>query len=166
MAARAVQDGHGTSHGANPAATGPLAVTAPDPQGLPAEPGAYVLDIRLGRPLRLAIPTLGSPLLAPGRYVYAGSARGPGGIRARARRHLRPRKSRHWHVDYLTLGGEVVRVVALPGARECAAVDRLVRFAAARAPLPGFGSSDCGRCRAHLLSVAPALDLEEALAGL
>ena len=41
-------------------------------------------------------------MLAPGCYVYAGSARGPGGIRARVRRHLRPDKTPHWHIDQVT----------------------------------------------------------------
>ncbi|MFL5280923.1 MAG: DUF123 domain-containing protein [Rhodopila sp.] len=32
--------------------------------------------------------------LLPGRYLYAGSARGPGGMRARLDRHLRRNKGR------------------------------------------------------------------------
>lgn len=51
-----------------------------DPEGLLAEPGAYLLVVRLGRVRRLAIARLGAPRLAAGLYLYAGSARGPGGI--------------------------------------------------------------------------------------
>ncbi len=57
------------------------------------EPGAYLLLIDLAAPLALAIPRLGVATLAPGRYVYGGSAYGPGGLRARIGRHLRADKT-------------------------------------------------------------------------
>ncbi|MCY4547764.1 MAG: hypothetical protein OXC28_05300 [Defluviicoccus sp.] len=49
---------------------------------LPDAPGAYALILRLARETRLDIRTLGRPVLPAGLYLYAGSARGPGGIRA------------------------------------------------------------------------------------
>ncbi len=69
---------------------------------LPEAPGAYVLLIGLARPLELPIARLSRPTLAPGNYVYCGSARGPGGLAARVGRHLRQDKRPHWHVDHLT----------------------------------------------------------------
>ena len=42
------------------------------------EPGAYLLSIELAAPLALGIPRFGAATLAPGRYVYCGSAYGPG----------------------------------------------------------------------------------------
>jgi Uri superfamily endonuclease len=107
--------------------------TFADVDDLPAAPGAYVLMLELRRPVRLAIATLPATTLPPGRYAYAGSARGPGGIRARVRRHLRKDKKPHWHIDRLA---------------------DLLRVPGASVPVPGFGSSDCRRCAAHLVALA------------
>ena len=60
-----------------------------NPGTLPDIRGAYALVLRLAHETRLDIATLGRPLLPAGLYLYAGSAWGPGGIRARVRRHLR-----------------------------------------------------------------------------
>lgn len=49
---------------------------------IPAGPGAYLLAIDLGQKLVLDIATLATLPLAPGRYVYCGSAYSPGGTRA------------------------------------------------------------------------------------
>lgn len=120
---------------------------------LPAEPGAYVLTIEAPAPIAIRIATLAPSVLAPGRYAYVGSARGPGGIRARVRRHLRADKKIHWHVDRLTAAAGVRDVAAYPGADECAMVAELLRRRGAYIPVPGFGSSDCRRCRSHLVAL-------------
>ena len=123
-----------------------------NPGGLPDASGAYALVLRLARDTRLDIATLGHPVLPPGLYLYAGSAWGPGGIRARVGRHLRHPKSRVWHIDRLTEAAPVEDVIAFPGARECAIVAALP---GARVPVPRFGASDCRRCESHLLAVDP-----------
>lgn len=115
---------------------------------LPASGGAYLLYFAVEFPLALAIPRLGDPILNPGGYVYAGSAWGPGGLRARVARHLRSDKPRRWHVDHLAVGCRMARV--FPGGRECALVADL-SAAGATFPVRGFGSSDCRGCEAHLL---------------
>jgi histidyl-tRNA synthetase len=69
------------------------------------------------------------------------------------RRHLRPDKRLHWHVDHLTMAGSVERVFVLPNGRECDLVDRALQLPAIHVPVAGFGSSDCRRCAAHLLAV-------------
>ncbi len=120
---------------------------------LPAEPGAYLLLIELAAPLALGIPRLGAATLAPGRYAYGGSAYGPGGLRARIDRHLRAEKTPHWHVDRLTVAGRVVGVRAVPGGRECDLVRELLERPGASVPVPGFGSSDCRACPAHLVAL-------------
>ncbi|HIQ09546.1 MAG TPA: DUF123 domain-containing protein, partial [Anaerolineaceae bacterium] len=56
---------------------------------LPSTPGAYALALRLERPVGLRVGALGVWDFPEGVYVYLGSARGPGGIRARLGRHLR-----------------------------------------------------------------------------
>ena len=118
---------------------------------LPAEPGAYLLLIELAAPLALEIPRLGAATLGPGRYAYGGSAYGPGGLRARIGRHLRAEKTPRWHVDRLTAAGQVVGVRAVPGGRECMLVRDLLTVPGTSVPLPGFGSSDCRTCPAHLV---------------
>ncbi|NQV22245.1 MAG: GIY-YIG nuclease family protein [Rhodospirillales bacterium] len=145
---------------------------------LPATPGAYVLVIRLRRRLRAwpgtdpqprSGPQPGSgPVLAPGLYLYAGSANGPGGIRARVLRHTRRNKLRHWHVDRLTGNARVIAVAAMVGGNECKIVEAVSALPQVTVPAPGFGSSDCRTCPAHLLALPPASgpnDLVAALPG-
>ena len=117
---------------------------------LSSAPGAYALFIRLGEPRPLSGRFAGRTL-DPGVYIYAGSAHGPGGIAARCRRHFRRGKARHWHVDALTEAAAELRAAAVPGGDECRLWTRIRRLTGAAAPIPGFGSSDCQTCEAHLL---------------
>jgi Uri superfamily endonuclease len=130
---------------------------------LPREAGAYVLLINLGGPLSLDMPAFRGKSLAPGLYGYCGSAFGPGGIRARVSRHLRGDKPMRWHVDRLTVAGRVeqagIRIGVAGrveqagiriGGRECDLAGELLARGC-MAVLPGFGSSDCRGCPAHLL---------------
>ena len=137
-----------------------------DEAALTGAPGAYVLFIELARPLALRETALGPRDLAAGRYAYCGSAYGPGGLGARLRRHLRPDKALRWHVDHLTAAGRIFALGLAPAGRECALVEGLGRQAGITLPLAGFGSSDCTRCRAHLLRIERRSDprrLAEAL---
>ncbi|MGE5504370.1 MAG: GIY-YIG nuclease family protein, partial [Actinomycetota bacterium] len=84
-----------------------------------------------------------------GRYLYCGSARGPGGLRARVGRHMRKGKVVRWHVDRLTEAGRVVGAWVFEGGDECGLVARLAHLPV---PIPGFGSSDCKVCPSHLLA--------------
>lgn len=120
---------------------------------LPAMPGAYGLVIQLKRPIRLAIPALDGERLAPGCYLYVGSANGPGGIGARVRRHLRRGKKQHWHVDRLTARGRVTAVLTVAGGDECRLGARALRVQGVTVPVAGFGSSDCTDCAAHLMAL-------------
>lgn len=101
----------------------------------------------------LPIPRLNNPVLDPGFYVYAGSAFGPGGIRARVGRHLRADKKPHWHIDFLSAQAVCVDVNTYPGGRECDLVAALLAEGAT-VPVTGFGSSDCRDCAAHLVRLA------------
>lgn len=114
----------------------------------PKAPGAYVLLLRLDAPLRVAAGKR-EAVLAPGRYLYCGSAKGPGGLKARLARHMRRERRPHWHVDQLTGAGAgaVEGAWIEAGGDECALNARLEPLPA---PLEGFGASDCSRCRAHL----------------
>lgn len=80
-----------------------------------------------------------------GWYVYTGSARN--GLLQRLARHLRRRKRRHWHIDYLLAVADGIEALILPGTEvtECELHARL----RGRVLVPGFGSSDCS-CESHL----------------
>jgi Uri superfamily endonuclease len=127
----------------------------------PSAPGAYVLAVELASSVTVALPGKPATSLGPGGYLYCGSARGPGGLRARLRRHMRRGKAVRWHIDRLTEAGAVVGAWVLPSGDEC-------ELAAALSDLPtpvaGFGSTDCARCRSHLFrrldAATPVIALE------
>jgi Uri superfamily endonuclease len=114
----------------------------------PVAGGAYVLAIELAKPLDVELPGQSPVSLPRGRYLYCGSAYGPGGLRARVARHMRRRKAIRWHVDRLTASGVVLGAWTFPGGDECELAAALSHLPM---PIAGFGSSDCRRCRSHLL---------------
>lgn len=112
----------------------------------PTVPITYQLVIEVTRRIRVAIGSLGTFPLPPGRYVYTGSARR--NLDARIARHLRRTKTLRWHIDYL-LNAPGVRVVDVHrfGAPECV----VNRRTAGRIVVPRFGASDCrAGCGSHL----------------
>ena len=133
----------------------PDAVDAARAGHLPATPGAYLLLMHLVEDLPLSGRFKGHVLPA-GHYLYAGSARGPGGLRARITRHLKRHKKIRWHVDQLTTRASHVSALPYPdapgaqGISECHLAG-LLADAGFTQPLPRFGSSDCPRCTSHLL---------------
>lgn len=122
-----------------------------DADALPAEPGSYVVELELAADAALDVGRLGRIELPAGRVRYYGSARGPGGLRARLRRHLAGAARPHWHVDALTARFPVVRV-ALARATEHQLVAADLATERWRPIAPGFGASDCRGCPAHLLA--------------
>lgn len=120
------------------------ATTASD---VPSLPGAYVLVVQTSKPLKVAIAGNPTKRLDAGRYLYCGSAWGPGGLKARVARHMRRGKAIRWHVDRLTEAGTVVGSWIFPGGDECHLAAALARLPV---PIKGFGSSDCASCRSHL----------------
>ncbi len=129
---------------------------------VPGAPGAYALIMGLTAPLALVRPRPAT--LPPGVYVYLGSARGPGGIAARTRRHVRRDKRPRWHVDALTLAAAVVDVIPWPDGDECLWTTAVRDLPGVTIPVPGFGSSDCRQCPSHLLAL-PFSPTEIARAG-
>lgn len=121
-----------------------------DADGLPAEPGAYILRLELEKPASLPPRRFGGTL-APGCYLYFGSAWGPGGIRRRCARHLRHSKALHWHVDWLTAAATHMTVAPFPRQTECDLVHRALAMDGLAVAAAGFGSTDCRRCPSHLL---------------
>ena len=59
------------------------------PQDLPQISGAYILLIDLPNPVSVLIKGKAATVIGKGRYLYCGSAKGPGGIAARVRRHMK-----------------------------------------------------------------------------
>ncbi len=124
----------------------------------PDEKGTYALLFHLDTEREIEVGSKGGIRLAPGYYVYVGSAHGPGGLAARLRRHFRREKRPHWHVDYLTRCVTPLRVVysTREERMECAWVTQLLRTPGATVPMRGFGNGDCRNgCPAHLVRVAP-----------
>ncbi|MEZ5656573.1 MAG: GIY-YIG nuclease family protein [Sphingobium sp.] len=116
----------------------------------PDEKGAYLLRIRLGEGAAIRV---GSDIymLSVGDYLYAGSAYGPGGIRARLRHHFRRDKKPHWHVDQLTNIGAEIDAWAFEGGQECALIAQLLDSGSFEDAVARFGASDCRTCPSHLL---------------
>lgn len=104
------------------------------------------------------VPGRGWSWLRAGSYAYTGSAVGKGavGLRQRVARHLRERKNRHWHIDYLLAcrKARITAVVACASAinRECK-INRVIQnIQGGTIPIDGFGASDCREnCRSHLV---------------
>lgn len=114
----------------------------------PSAPGAYILQVELAKALTVRIAGHRPYALAAGRYLYCGSAYGPGGLKSRLARHARRGKSLHWHIDQLTEAGVVTGSWIVRSGCEC---DLVAMLKSLPVPAPGFGSSDCVRCRSHLL---------------
>ncbi|MEH0018355.1 MAG: GIY-YIG nuclease family protein [Desulfobacter sp.] len=119
---------------------------------LPSAPGTYALILRNPGRKTFCVGRLGPVTLPRGWYVYTGSAFGPGGLAARVGRHLRPDKSKRWHVDYLTSELPVSRIwyTTWRVKQECAWAGFLSAMGG-KVHIPGFGASDCN-CSAHLFS--------------
>jgi len=116
----------------------------------PCAKGAYALIITTSAPLEFAHKGI-THILPAGTYIYAGSAYGPGGIRARLRRHFQREKKPHWHVDQLTTSAESLHALAIEHGAECEIIAALGDLPGFRRPVAGFGSSDCRTCSSHLL---------------
>ena len=126
-------------------------------QTIPHEPGTYLLWLCLPNSKDLTVGKLGRYNFPPGDYVYLGSARGPGGLRARLGRHLRGSGRPHWHIDRLRAAAQVRGFgYQLSSAHtilaECVWSQKLAALPGASLPASGFGASDChSGCTAHLV---------------
>ncbi len=127
---------------------------------VPPDPGTYALILELHQGATIRVGALGRFEFPPGYFGYVGSAHGPGGLRARIRRHLRPseQKRSHWHVDFLLKASRAREAWWRTGRDqwECPWAEALSNLGS-RFP-KGFGASDCG-CMGHLVYLNPGLDL-------
>ncbi|MDX9959644.1 MAG: DNA/RNA nuclease SfsA [Spirochaetia bacterium] len=126
--------------------------------------GSYLITLQLAEPATVAVGALGPIEFEAGWYAYAGSAQR--GLSSRMARHLRKtRKTRHWHLDYLTphASGLESWPVASERNLECE-LAKALRSIGGR-EVPGFGSSDCG-CSSHLFRLGSAPRSDPAFIGL
>ena len=125
--------------------------------------GNYTLIIQLNAKTRLKMPKLGCFTLQKGYYAYTGSALGDGAtsLTKRIARHLKKRKTRFWHIDFL-LSNKNAKITAVVGAetrlnQECKINDLIKNIEEATLPASGFGASDCKQnCRSHLVHLGDA----------
>jgi Uri superfamily endonuclease len=130
---------------------------------LPGLPGSYALMAILKNPIGLESGLYKGKSVPSGRYLYAGSAFGPGGLKARIARHLDPQRKVFWHVDYLKPFWHIDEIWILGGgvSRECALIDAFSQIPGIEFPLAGFGASDCrNNCQAHLVHLPEELSLQ------
>jgi Uri superfamily endonuclease len=124
---------------------------------LPAR-GNYTLIFFLESKTRITAPGRGCSWLEKGYYAYTGSAVGNGAVslRQRVARHLSRKKTKHWHIDYLSTcpKAKVTAIVACASTinRECK-INQVIRsIRGATVPIDGFGASDCRQnCKSHLV---------------
>ncbi len=122
--------------------------------------GTYILALYLPTDRTVRVGRLGTFGFPAGRYLYVGSAHGPGGLVARLARHRRHggrAKRLRWHIDYLRQAARWDGAWVRDGAErlECVWAARLHDLPGAQIVVPDFGASDC-RCPAHLVRL-PAL---------
>jgi Uri superfamily endonuclease len=113
--------------------------------------GTYALVLHLPQHERLTVGKLGDFWFPTGYYLYFGSALNS--LEGRLRRHLTREKKQHWHIDYLTAVAQIVQTwwTFDDNKIECSWAQRSLVKGNASVLIPGFGSSDCRACPAHLV---------------
>jgi Uri superfamily endonuclease len=135
-------------------------VCSASPDDLPRLPGTYAVLLRLERASRVQVGRLGTFDFPAGWYVYLGSARGAGGLKARVRHHWQATARPRWHMDYLRGVAQPVQVAWKLGRarRECQWSSRVSEWEGAGWVAYKFGSSDCD-CPTHLWHFPDCPDL-------
>jgi Uri superfamily endonuclease len=113
--------------------------------------GIYVLIIQLSSDVTVQVGALGKLTFKKDLYAYVGSAQN--NLEKRVNRHLRKKKRKFWHIDYL-LDNEATKVITVfhkqaGKAEECAVARAIGERGEAVA---GFGASDCN-CKSHLYHI-------------
>jgi Uri superfamily endonuclease len=125
-------------------------VVSMDP-AVPSSRGTYVLVLTVHWESIIDVGRLGELVFAAGRWLYCGSALGPGGLAARVRHHSNFHENPRWHIDYLRLAASLTEVwYARSSARlEHQWAGLIAGIDGGERGIPGFGCSDC-ECPSHL----------------
>lgn len=104
----------------------------------------YLLNIYLKKQKSIRIGKLGTFRFKKGNYVYVGSAKR--NMAKRIARHLRKKKKKFWHIDYLLQYAEVRKVWTSDRPEE-----RIAELLSEKMTIPvlEFGSSDV-KSKSHL----------------
>ena len=112
--------------------------------------GTYAIIVELTSDKRISVGKLGKINFKKGYYLYVGS--GQNSLETRIARHLKKRKKKFWHIDYL-LAERRVRVkevwIAENRRVECLTARKTLERPNPPLIAKKFGSSDC-RCPTHL----------------
>ena len=120
----------------------------------PSTPGYYLLILKVRK--ETIIHTRGKRTfsLKPGIYFYIGSARGPGGLRARLYRHFKNNKNKlFWHIDFLTThkNTDIIGYIAITLHKDKDLENILSNIMKNYLKtIPGFGCSDKREDESHL----------------
>ncbi len=116
--------------------------------------GIYILEIKAENNFSISSKTFDGFIFPKGFYYYVGSAQK--NFRSRILRHLKKKKTIHWHIDHITvLPTNKINMVYifedLPKDFECELVQTLIRKNILEYSASNFGNSDCKICDSHLL---------------
>ena len=113
--------------------------------------GSYLILLHIAADVKVKVGALGEIPFSPGYYLYVGTAKHS--LTKRLDRHLRRKKTLHWHIDYLRNYADSCVAIPVrasePLEHELAAALQGIADGA----IPAFGSSDCG-CASHLFRFA------------
>lgn len=115
----------------------------------------YLLQIYLKKQKHIKIGKLGTFRFKKGNYVYVGSAKT--NMTKRIARHLRKKKKKFWHIDYLLQYAEVKKVWTSDIIEEKMAALLSEKM---EIPVIRFGSSDV-KSKSHLFYDGKDIDLSE-----
>jgi Uri superfamily endonuclease len=123
--------------------------------------GIYVLIIQVDKKINVNIGALGKIAFTEGLYAYVGSAQTS--MEQRVKRHLRKKKKKFWHIDYLLdkNASKIVKVLFKEAAKaeECKTAKALSENSE---PIAGFGCSDCN-CKSHLFRIEDYRVMQETM---
>jgi len=112
--------------------------------------GTYAIIMELISDKIISVGKLGEINFKKGYYLYVGS--GQNSLETRVARHLRKRKKKFWHIDYLLSqrGARIKEVWIAEDRRiECLAARKILEEANTPLVAKKFGSRDCS-CPTHL----------------
>ncbi len=109
--------------------------------------GIYLLVAKVKKRIKVKIGALGKIKFNKGNYIYIGSAQN--NLERRIERHLRNKKKKQWHIDYLleNLSVEVTKVF-YKKAKKSEEYETANELLKTEIPVLSFGCSDC-KCKSH-----------------